>query len=368
MNMAKTEVPKVLLVEDDAGYAKTVVQILSDMTVTHVRSYKEALEVAKNVESFDCALVDLNLVDDSDGRGRSVISILKRRRADLPVAALTAFEPGVGNTFETTLREIGADDIVKKSGNPQHGNILRSTVERLLDGELQPLISQRIAATFEDIADAAKEWRTRQSRSAHWRTIIRRHFGSDRVPYLADPLVRVSEAAMSDLSVIERDLLRSFGRRGSVELVNRARNSLDATLKQHEASWVSVTTISGGPRWMHRLAGWLARLDLTVLLVLAGVFLAFAGNVLVRWKLDHTHLSHVETMLLTGGMVSGLSTASLVGTGEKIHSRVREAWADSPDAFKVEELICASLWQKLLTIGFLVLCGFGMVLFSIVFL
>src|SRR5688500_13922177 len=127
MTSTDTWATRVLLVEDDTGYAQTVIQLLSDMKLTHVRTYQEALELVEEIESLNCALVDLNLIDDRDGQGRSIISAIKKRRADFPVAALTAFEPGAGNTFESTLREIGADDIVRKSADPQHGYILRST-------------------------------------------------------------------------------------------------------------------------------------------------------------------------------------------------------------------------------------------------
>src|SRR3954452_18861760 len=87
-----SRVARVLLVEDDLGYATSVVQLLSDMHLTHAKSYDEALELAKHVTSYDCALVDLNLIDDKDGLGRNVIAVLKRQKAEFPVAALTAFE------------------------------------------------------------------------------------------------------------------------------------------------------------------------------------------------------------------------------------------------------------------------------------
>lgn len=351
---------RILLVEDDIGYAKTVRQILADMEVVHASGYEEALDLAADCSLFDCALVDLNLLNDSDGLGRSIIAALKRRMPDFPVAALTAFQVEPGQTLETKLREIGADDIVEKSADPQHGRILRETVGRLLEGDLQPLVSQRIATTLRRVGELARDWEQRLSRAEQWRLIVRRHFGGANVRYLADPLVQVAKSAVSDLAAAEQDLLGSFDSRGSSDLVNRARERLDASRKQHEESWADALSVRDGVRWSHRTAAWLVGLDLTVLVVLAGVALALAGQVLINWKLDHAHLGNSEILLLGGGLTSGVSTAALAGIGQKVHDRVQEAWSGTSDAFKIEELVSASRAWRLVAIALLAAGGFLM--------
>lgn len=348
---------RILLVEDDIGYAKTVCQILADMEVIHARAYEEALGFAEDPSIFDCALVDLNLVDDKDGLGRTVIAALKRRSPEFPVAALTAFQVEPGKTLEMKLRDIGADDIVEKSADPHHGRVLRETVDRLLQGDLQPLVTQQVATTLRRVGEQGRIWEQRLDRAEQWRLIVRRYYGGDKVRYLADPLVQVAKAAVAEFRAIERDLMASLDRRGSTDIVNRTRERLNASHQQHEGYWCDALSAPVGSKWLRHMANWLVRLDLTVLVVLAGVALALAGEVLVRWKLDHEDLGRMQLALLGGGLTAGVATAALAGIGQKVHARVQEAWSGTSDAFKIEEMVSAAVARRLAVVALLVVAG-----------
>lgn len=354
---SQISVPHILFVEDDDGYATTVKQILNDMRITHARTYEEALEFAKDLSVYDCALVDLNLVDNSDGRGRSVISVLRRNRKDLPVAALTAFEPREGATFETALREIGADDIVRKQGDPQHGITLRTTVDRLLDGELQPLVLRRVGAVLEQVAVIIQEWQNRQSEAEQWRQIVRRHYGSSRVPVLGDPFVRIAEYAKADLAAIQDDVSAQLGRRGSIDTINRARARLDSAVQKAQAAWVEAMAPPDKVKRTHRFAFWVSQFNFTVLIVLSGLLLSLSGGLVKSWRFDGNPISTAQVAVIVGGLVAGCSTAWLAGAGDKAHSRVREAWTKHSDAVGMEELLAATRMRPIIGASFLVLAG-----------
>jgi hypothetical protein len=187
------------------------------------------------------------------------------------------------------------------------------------------------------------------------------------VRFLADPLVRISEGARAELSELERDLSKSLSVRGSVEAIDRIGDRRDKCMRRHESAWAEATTVGTG-LWFHRLAGWVIRLDLTVLVVLAGVSLSFAVDIIVQWKLNHSRPSEVEFVLLSGGLIAGLATASLAGAGDKIHRRVQEAWGGTGDAPNIEEMTAASLARRLLGNALVVMLGFALAASAIILL
>ncbi|MBE6862099.1 MAG: response regulator transcription factor [Ruminococcus sp.] len=105
--------PKILLVEDDEQLARNLLSFLisENYDVVHTFGQTDGLE-AFETQHFDCALVDLSLLD---GNGFSVCSAI-RKTSEMPVIFLTA---STDEACTVAGFEVGADDYISKPFRPR---------------------------------------------------------------------------------------------------------------------------------------------------------------------------------------------------------------------------------------------------------
>jgi CheY-like chemotaxis protein len=128
-------VARVLLLEDNARFARAVIRVLRGHEVRHVKTVDAAIdEVAQG--SVDCALIDLNLTDEEDYSGYEVLSYILRHRPELPRAVVTGSRLK-GAISRNILLRYGASDIIIKGDVDRDGygtSDLVDTVNDLLEG------------------------------------------------------------------------------------------------------------------------------------------------------------------------------------------------------------------------------------------
>ncbi len=98
----------ILLVEDDDGYARMIVQFLKDHSIIRCISMKDAFSVL-NSQVVDLVILDLNL---PDSEGIDTFAAVIDFNRDLPVIVLTGnAEAGMSKT----LMQLGAQAYLQKS-------------------------------------------------------------------------------------------------------------------------------------------------------------------------------------------------------------------------------------------------------------
>jgi hypothetical protein len=150
---------------------------------------------------------------------------------------MTAY-PMAGESYDAMLRAMQADDIVLKSGDVAHATHLRQTVTRLLDGDLQSLLSKRAGTMLTAVSAASSSWQERHARALNWRRIVRRHLGAQAVSPLADPLVRAAAHTSESLTRLENELLTGFRARSTIDQLDLVQDRLEETISRGDRDWL----------------------------------------------------------------------------------------------------------------------------------
>jgi len=121
--------PKVMVVDDEAGICKNVEKILkkSNYTVSHASSAKEALKIMSN-ESFSLLISDIVMPEMN---GLELLKSVKKEWPETKAVMMTAYA-----STDTAVKAIrmGALDYIPKPFTPAE---LRTTVKKALSGELR---------------------------------------------------------------------------------------------------------------------------------------------------------------------------------------------------------------------------------------
>ena len=114
-------IARILLIEDDENISEKTAEYLTEKgyNVTSVKNYREAVE--KKNESFDIALVDINL---PDGRGNELIKDLKEKNTRVIITTVKNDEDFIVKSLDS-----GADDYITK---PFNLSILRARINAVL--------------------------------------------------------------------------------------------------------------------------------------------------------------------------------------------------------------------------------------------
>lgn len=104
--------PHILIIEDDAALARTLVGYLGEAgyTVSHAAGQTDGLRLFSS-GNFDCILLDVSL---QDGNGFAVCTAI-RSHSDVPVIFLTA---SADESCTVAGFEVGADDYIGKPFRP----------------------------------------------------------------------------------------------------------------------------------------------------------------------------------------------------------------------------------------------------------
>jgi DNA-binding response OmpR family regulator len=115
---------RILLIEDEAALAQSIVSLLSKegFTVEWIASYTKAIKKIEE-ENYDCFLVDISL---PDGSGLNIVRFLKESRTDSGIIIITA-KNSLNDRIEGL--DLGADDYLAK---PFHLAELNSRIKALL--------------------------------------------------------------------------------------------------------------------------------------------------------------------------------------------------------------------------------------------
>ena len=117
-----SDLPKILLVEDDESVRQAIADLLSsEAEVITAADGEECLDKLESTE-FDAVLLDILLPKKS---GISVLREIREKYPNTPVAVIT----GYTNLVEQEIREIGVDWIISK---PFDYEELKSAVLNLL--------------------------------------------------------------------------------------------------------------------------------------------------------------------------------------------------------------------------------------------
>lgn len=114
-------IARILLIEDDDNISGKTAEYLTEngYEVTAVKTYREAME--KKDESYDLALVDINL---PDGRGNELIKKLKVKNTRVIITTVKNDEDFIVKSLDS-----GADDYITK---PFSLSILRARTDAVL--------------------------------------------------------------------------------------------------------------------------------------------------------------------------------------------------------------------------------------------
>lgn len=120
---------KVLLVEDDNGYAMAMEHILRacNLEVERVVLLKEALLQAETMQP-DVILLDLALPDSLPGETIKAIPEFRRVAPETHVAVITG---SLDTTYKHLAMEAGADTFAEKGGMGSRRDILNLLIESL---------------------------------------------------------------------------------------------------------------------------------------------------------------------------------------------------------------------------------------------
>jgi CheY-like chemotaxis protein len=147
---------RILHVDDDEIWRELIRRRLGDHHIDSARSLQEAIGLLQTESEYDVALVDLNLMTDSDGEGGELLDLMKIRYPLIRRILVTGNPPG-GPMRKNMFDRYDVVDILIKSG--MNLSDLRRVVEEAIaqgsTGPSQPPEARRPAGTAQEMVAAS---------------------------------------------------------------------------------------------------------------------------------------------------------------------------------------------------------------------
>ena len=127
---------RILHVDDDKSWRELIKRRLGDHHIDSAGSQQEAIRLLKTEPAYDVALVDLNLMTDSDGEGGEVLDYLKMRHPSTRRILVTGNPPGGPMRKNMFDRYDVVDILIKRDMNL--ADLRRVVEEAIAEGSSEP--------------------------------------------------------------------------------------------------------------------------------------------------------------------------------------------------------------------------------------
>ena len=203
----------VLLIEDEAYWQDLICHALPEYDVAQAQSYQEAVTLLTGPDTYDVAIVDLNLLTGNDGLGAKLLKIM---RADYPVTRRIALTGSPPTAVRSLFEDYEIDDLLLKE------NMVLEVVRTVVETALKRVagdVPTTVRAQQAEIRHSVLDWKT---------TILLR----------LDQLMRTRRN-----DILEAELAGKKAARSEQEL-----NALEARKRDVEARFAEMMTRIAGIR------------------------------------------------------------------------------------------------------------------------